>query len=90
MHKPHRPRLSTQRRIGGGAVLVILLRCTLCKWKGWIKTAAYVVGGALQPSGIGTAWAQGGAYTTPGEPRTMPANALVAGNPAKVERMIEQ
>ena len=51
-----------------------------------MKAIAYMVAAAL----CGAAWAQGGAYTTPGEPRTMPANALVAGNPAKVESMIEQ
>lgn len=33
--------------------VVILMCCVLCKWEGWMKTAGYVVGGALLIIGIG-------------------------------------
>ena len=33
---------------------IILMCCVLGKWEGWMKTAAYVVGGALLLIGIGT------------------------------------
>lgn len=33
--------------------VVILMCCVLCKWEGWMKTAGYVVGGALLLIGIG-------------------------------------